>query len=225
MAAALAETTGNPNALQVVTELSAMMPKTVEEAVNVGVPMKVMNQVAPVMPFLEFQVLALAARINVDQRLTIQEHQLTDIADAILDMFPYESIEDISLALKRGSQGRYGEVYRLDAAVICRWIQKYLEEKYAVVERLNNQTKKSPYQARVEYAQGLIDVYEAIVGNDRFKPEDSTRKETEYQLWRKKWMDSKADEKQNHDNRETITPEPSRTESREDGASSTPFGS
>jgi hypothetical protein len=130
-------------------EVADLMPRTIEKAVAEGVPMltveKVTNQVSAL---IEYQLIRLAAMVNVDQRLNLQKHQVPLIAQELYNNFKFESIEDISVCFTRGAMGMYGEIYRMDGAVVSGWMQKYLEEKYAVVERNLMAEKDNIYQVK-----------------------------------------------------------------------------
>jgi hypothetical protein len=129
--------------------VSAMMPATVKMAVELGVPM-ITVQVATkeVQAFIEFELIKLSAMVNIDQRLTIQKHQVPVIAQELYEAFKSESIEDISVCFRRGAMGTYGEIYRLDGAVLAGWMRAYLEEKYNVIEANLRAEKDNIYQVK-----------------------------------------------------------------------------
>lgn len=130
------------------------MPSTIEQAVEDGYPMSVINQATPnLKAMIEYELIMTAKMVNVDQRLTIQAHQIPIIAETLYETFKDESIEDISLCLKRGAAGLYGEIYRLDAAVITGWMKQYLAEKYQVVENNLMSEKENPYEAKKAFAE------------------------------------------------------------------------
>lgn len=125
------------------------MPANIERAVDVGVPMRALDKITGnVCRFIEYEIIMLAASVNVDQRFTFQNHQVPVIAQELFNQFPNESIEDIHLCFKRGSMGLYGEIYRLDGAVLGGWMQKYVDEKYEVHVKKLTDAKESPYEAR-----------------------------------------------------------------------------
>lgn len=119
-------------------------PASVEEAVEMGTPMAMVRQVVheePLLLAIEFEILTTAGRLNLNAALTIKPGQTPIIAKTILDTFRTEALGDIKLAFARGSAGLYGEIFRLDGAVLVKWIQSYLDEKYAVVEQIEAKKK------------------------------------------------------------------------------------
>lgn len=119
-------------------------PDSIEDAVKRGMPLVVVAKVTeeqPIIDAIEFEILQAMSRLNLNAALTLKIGQAPVIAKVIFDQFKNESLGDFKLAFLRGSSGLYGEIYRLDGAVLVRWIQCYLEEKYAVVELEHSKMK------------------------------------------------------------------------------------
>lgn len=82
--------------------------------------------------FVKFELIKLAERVSVGNNLTAS--QVEFIATQMVEMFPSESLADFKLCFERGAIGQYGEIFRMDGVVVRQWMQKYLDEKYQVVE-------------------------------------------------------------------------------------------
>lgn len=102
--------------------------------------------------FVAIQIGKLASRVNIAPNLNIQAHQVRDIAEQLVELYPVESLEDFVLCFKRGGLGFYGTIYRLDASVLTDWMAKYLDEKYGLIESGYNKAKKEEAeQAPIDY--------------------------------------------------------------------------
>lgn len=128
------------------SELSRSFPGTITEAIKDGIPLAVLSRVidtGTLLQFIDLELRTLAGKVNIDARLNLQAHQIKEIAQTIFDNFKTETLEDFSLAFRRGVSGFYGEIFRLDGAVIVRWIQLYLDEKYTFVENVHQKEKEN----------------------------------------------------------------------------------
>ena len=128
-------------------KVSELMPTTIEKAVN-GTPIAMVAKVVEpkrIEAFIAFELTKLASMVNVDERLNLQPHQIPIIAQGLMEDFKTENLADISVCFKRGARGCYGQIYRLDGAVITEWMRKYLEEKYQVIESNLMKEKDNPY--------------------------------------------------------------------------------
>jgi len=78
----------------------------------------------------------------------LNDAQVQFIATQMVEMFPNESLADFKLCFQRGCIGQYGEIYRMDGIVLRGWMEKYLDEKYTVVE---DHLMKEKEQFKKEY--------------------------------------------------------------------------
>ena len=92
--------------------------------------------------YVESEIIKLAASVNVNPGLNIKDYQVPVIAEQLIENYKWESIEDFTLCFRRGSCGFYGEIFRLDGAVIGTWLSKYLDEKYQALEVKKEKEKK-----------------------------------------------------------------------------------
>ncbi len=130
-------------------------PATVKKIVEDAIPMCVVERVAgpeSLIAGIEFYLIQLSAQVNVDERLNIQGHQVPVIAETLYTQFKNESLEDFILCFKKGGAGFYGQIFRLDGAVLVDWMQKHLDEKYSMIEYRIQKEKDVEKENKVDYA-------------------------------------------------------------------------
>ena len=111
---------------------------------------------------MDIQLTKLAASFNMN--LNLKDYQIAQIVEDLMAEFPNETIEDFIYVFRQARLGTYGEVYRLDSAVVFGWFKSHLERKYEAVEAKLMAEKDKPYEVQVskdvlpiEKAQGYID--------------------------------------------------------------------
>ena len=85
--------------------------------------------------YVEHELIKLASMVNVNQALNLKDGQVPTIAQHLIENYKWESLEDFTLCFRRASCGLYGEIYRIDGAVIGQWMSRYLDEKYDALEQ------------------------------------------------------------------------------------------
>lgn len=128
--------------------------------------------------FLATLILKLVNSVNINGPLTIQQYQIPVIAAQLIENYPVETLEDFVLCFKRGGAGFYGIIYKLDASVLCEWMQKYLDEKYTYVEaKVKEEQAAHSEEVRINYEE-----FKKRVEKDFIQPEKITNaKANEYE--------------------------------------------
>lgn len=147
--------------------VSGLLPSKISAAINEP-PICDLVKVAGsgiVVRYIEFELIRMSSLISVGNNLN--NAQVEFIATQLVEMFPNESLADFKLCFQRGSIGQYGEIFRMDGIVLRKWMEKYLDEKYTVVEEELRKAKDNPhklpekaeegpgYKAFKEYAKSL----------------------------------------------------------------------
>jgi len=83
---------------------------------------------------------------SLNLKWNLNENQIKQIVEDLVFKYPNETVEDFILVFRRARQNEFGEIYRLDSAVIFGWMEYYLEEKYTVVEQQLKAEKEEYYK-------------------------------------------------------------------------------
>lgn len=117
---------------------------TVNKIIETALPISQINRVAApgeVEVAIDIALTKLVGNLNL--KWNLNDCQIKTIVEDLVDKYPNETIEDFILIFKRARQGEFGELYRLDSAVIFGWMERYLEEKYVALERSLDNEKEN----------------------------------------------------------------------------------
>jgi hypothetical protein len=104
--------------------------------------------------YLEAEIVKLALNFNGNPALNLKDYQVPAIAEQLIENYKWESVEDFTLCFRRASAGLYGEIYRIDGAVIGQWFARYLDEKYDALEQ---KKAKEKHQESGKRANNAVD--------------------------------------------------------------------
>lgn len=108
----------------------------------------------------------------------IEDEALKDLAEMLLEDYPYLSFPDLKLCLKNGIKGKYGEIYdRLDVPVIFSWFRQYDEERTRISQKLKQEAHKQRMQEEkgVPMPEAIRKKFEEL--EHKVKAQDSEKKE------------------------------------------------
>jgi hypothetical protein len=110
------------------------LPSTLKNAIGQP-PIRDLERVVgrnQIVRYIEFELVKMTTLVSVGNNLN--DPQVQFIATQLVEFFPNESLADFKLCFQRGCIGQYGEIYRMDGIVLRQWMEKYLDEKYQLVE-------------------------------------------------------------------------------------------
>ena len=91
--------------------------------------------------------------IGLGIELSNYESQL--LVEDLVDVYKYDSIEDIQVCLKNGRQGKYGKNYnKLNMIVFGEWMSKHLEQK-AIEREKQYSTNKHEWDSKEDYLKAV----------------------------------------------------------------------
>lgn len=154
---------------------------TIDSIIDRGTPLSVLVRVAEkktVKQILDVHLTKLVVSFNLN--LTLKDFQISQIIEDMIERYPNETIEDFIYVFKMARQNYYGQVFRIDSAVIFDWIEQHLKQKYAALEAKLYSEKDNPYKVEVK-------PYE-FVPHRRPLPIDSDQAQKHL----KEWMESVA---------------------------------
>jgi hypothetical protein len=124
------------------------MPVRIEDALDFPVVSDVVRVAGEhtVCRYLEFELIKLSSLISVGGNFN--NAQVVFIAQELVRVFPNETLADFKLCFHRGAIGQYGDIFRMDGIVLRQWMEKYLEEKYQVIEDKLMREKDDQYTHR-----------------------------------------------------------------------------
>lgn len=124
-------------------EKSLTIQKIVDNAIPISDIVKTEGAKAVAMT-IDIQLTKLVASLNL--KWNLNDNQIKTIVEDLMCEYPNETIEDFILVFKKARLGDFGEIYRLDSAVIFTWMKAYLEDKYKIVEDNLMREKDREYQ-------------------------------------------------------------------------------
>jgi len=137
---------------------------TIEKIVDNAQPISILKQSVEfkaIKATLDLHLTAFVKSLNL--KWTLSDSQISPIVEDLLYKYPNESLEDFMIVLRKARMGEFKDqdgnatIYRLDGAVIFGWMDKYLEQKYEVLERNlmseKDQVHNSFVKAEKDYLQ------------------------------------------------------------------------
>lgn len=80
---------------------------------------------------------------SLNLKWKLNSGQIETLVNDLVDKYPHETVEDFILLFRKARQNEFGEIYRLDSAVIFGWMEYYLEEKYSIWDKqLDNEKQE-----------------------------------------------------------------------------------
>lgn len=93
------------------------------------------------------EALLLKAMQNFNVKYQLSDVQIEFFAEAFVEEFGYETIDDLIYCLKSAAKGKFGEIYSaIDPPTLFKWFRLHLDEKYQQKENLLQRKKNANLQ-------------------------------------------------------------------------------
>lgn len=100
--------------------------------------------------------------------------QAVVFAQDFIREYPTDTIEDLLLCLREARSGKYGKTYHtIDSVKLFDWWKQYVEAKYEMIERLNQNEKHDQYKV----AEDIVSALPESVKESIKKPEEPVKEE------------------------------------------------
>lgn len=108
-------------------------------------------------------------------QINLSDTQKETLAEDLIEVYEWDSIEDIQEALKRGRQGEFGASYKqLNMIVVREWMRVILDEKAALREKAKQNEKKEEKKEPIQ--QSKQEYYDNYLRVEREKKEAKKKK-------------------------------------------------
>lgn len=123
-----------------------MLPKTIDQTFDQPKVSEMVLAIGeiPVKRMIQFELIKLAELMSVGGNLN--QAQIDFISDELIIKYPTESIADFKICFRKGAIGSYGDIQRMDGITIGQWMEKYLFEKYEILEDTLKKEKDNHYK-------------------------------------------------------------------------------
>lgn len=111
--------------------------------------------------------------------IDLSNYQIQVLTEDLIDVYKWDSIEDIQICLRNGRQGKYGPTYnKLNMVIIQDWMSKHLEEKAIAREHQYNESKKHTWESKEEYMEKALESSKQQT-EDFIKEKEAEKKESQ----------------------------------------------
>jgi len=107
---------------------------------------------------VEIEISKSIIKCSTSLGIELDNIQIQTLTEDLIDVYKWDSIEDIQICLRNGRQGKYGTTYnKLNMVIIQDWMSKHLEEKAIAREHQYNEIKKHTWESKEEYMEKALE--------------------------------------------------------------------
>ena len=96
----------------------------------------------------------------INRRNTLNDRQVAQIAELILEQYPWLKTDDIILFFRQCNVAAFGHLYDVSGNVFLEWMQEYIRQRQAATDDLIEQQRK-------EERQHLYDEYNRLTEQEK----------------------------------------------------------
>lgn len=128
-------------------------------------------------------------QLNLPEEKKLNQEQILLLANVLMQKYWFLKFDEMALCLKKGIEGAYGKLYSVfDATVVYSWLDQYVKERDAEVERIAFEKAKSYKMAEADFSEVSPKFLEVLKAATGYVEGEAEKKEDDYKKSRAAYL-------------------------------------